>query len=144
MEGFRSVINECGFQDMGYVGPKFTWCNRRSDEERIRLRLDRVLTTVDWMELYRTSRVFHIVDSTSDHCALLLTDQQASPIRGKRRFHFEAAWIRYEKCKEIIQEVWKNHSGMHSSSGLVKGLNDCASGLARWNCSDLGHIPWKI
>ena len=27
MEGFRSVINECGFQDMGYVGPKFTWCN---------------------------------------------------------------------------------------------------------------------
>ena len=144
MEGFRSVINECGFQDMGYVGPKFTWCNRRSDEERIRLRLDRVLATVDWMELYRTSRVFHIVDSTSDHCALLLTNQQASPIRGKRRFHFEAAWIRYEKCKEIIQEVWKNHSGMHSSSGLVKGLNDCASGLARWNCSDLGHIPWKI
>ena len=37
MEGFRSVINECGFQDMGYVGPKFTWCNRRSDGERIRL-----------------------------------------------------------------------------------------------------------
>ena len=144
MEGFRSVINECGFQDMGYVGPKFTWCNRRSDEERIRLRLDRVLTTVDWMELYRTSRVFHIVGSTSDHCALLLIDQQASPNHGKRRFHFEAAWIRYEKCKEIIQEVWKNHSGMHSSSGLVEGLNDCASGLVRWNCSDLGHIPQKI
>ena len=27
MEGFRNVINECGFQDMGYVGPNFTWCN---------------------------------------------------------------------------------------------------------------------
>ena len=24
MEGFRNVSNECGFQDMGYVGPKFT------------------------------------------------------------------------------------------------------------------------
>ena len=144
MEGFRSVINECGFQDMGYVGPKFTWYNRRSDGERIRLRLDTVLSTADWMELYRTSKVFHIVDSTSEHCALLLTDQQASPNRGKRQFHFEAAWIRYEKCKEIIQEVWKNHSGLHSSSGLVEGLNDCASGLARWNYSDLGHIPRKI
>ena len=40
--------------------------------------------------------------------------------------------------------MWKNHSGLHSSSGLVEGLNDCASGLVRWNCSDLGHIPRKI
>lgn len=118
--------------------------NRRSDGERICLRFDRVLATVDWMKLYSTLKVYHIVDSTSDHCALLLTDQQASPNRGKRRFQFEAAWIRYEKCREIIQEVWKNHSGMQSLNGLVEGLKNCASGLEKWNCFDLGHIPWKI
>ena len=84
MESFRNVINECGIQDMGYVGPSFTWCNQRFDGERIRLRLDRMLATADWMELYCTSKVFHIVESTSDHYALLLTDKQASPNRGKR------------------------------------------------------------
>ena len=47
MKGFRNAINVCGFQDMGYEGPNFTWCNRRSEGERIRLRLDRVLATVD-------------------------------------------------------------------------------------------------
>ena len=68
MKGFRNAINVCGFQDMGYERPNFTWCNRRSKGERIRLRLDRVLATVDWMELYHNSKVYHIVDSTSNHC----------------------------------------------------------------------------
>lgn len=124
MKGFRNAINVCGFQDMGYEGPNFTWCNRRSEGERIRLRLDRVLATIDWMELYHNSKVYHIVDSTSNHCALLLTDQQAPPNHGKRQFHFEAA--------------------LQSSNGLVEGLKDCASRLARWKRSDLGHIPRKI
>ena len=112
MKGFRNAINACGFQDMGYEGPNFAWCNRRFEGERIHLRLDRVLATIDWMELYRNSKVYHIVDSTSDHYALLLTDQQAPPNHGKRQFHFEVA--------------------LQSSNGLVEGLKDCASRLARW------------
>ena len=27
MDNFRNVVNRCGFKDMGYVGPDFTWCN---------------------------------------------------------------------------------------------------------------------
>ena len=112
MKGFRNAINACGFQDMGYEGPNFAWCNRRFEGERIHLRLDRVLATIDWMELYRNSKVYCIVDSTSNHCALLLTNQQALPNHGKRQFHFEVA--------------------LQSSNGLVEGLKDCASRLARW------------
>ena len=82
MEGFRNVINECGFQDMGYVGPNFTWCNRRSDGERIR----KVLAIAYWMELYCTSKVFHIVDSTSNHCALLLIDNKPHPTMKRDDF----------------------------------------------------------
>ena len=39
-EGFRRVVNVCGFLDLGYEGPDFNWCNQRSAGERIRLRLD--------------------------------------------------------------------------------------------------------
>ena len=76
MEGFRRVVNGCGFIDLGYEGPKFTWCNQRSVGERIRLRLDRVLATTDWKDHYRDARVLHVADSTSDHCALVLTNQR--------------------------------------------------------------------
>jgi len=27
MEDFRDVLDECGFQDLGFNGNKFTWCN---------------------------------------------------------------------------------------------------------------------
>lgn len=26
MQSFREVINKCGFIDLGYIGPKYTWC----------------------------------------------------------------------------------------------------------------------
>ena len=25
MQGFRDVLDECGFMDLGFVGPMFTW-----------------------------------------------------------------------------------------------------------------------
>ena len=52
MEGFRQVVHACGFQDMGFEGLEFTWSNQRSEEERIRLRLDRALATTKWKEKY--------------------------------------------------------------------------------------------
>lgn len=74
MEGFRQVVHAYGFQDLGFEGLEFTWSNQRSKEERIRLRLDRVLATTEWKEKYRDAKVLHVVESTSDHCAIILTN----------------------------------------------------------------------
>lgn len=74
MEGFRHVVHACSFQDMGFEGLEFRWSNQRSKGERIRLRLDRVLATTKWKEKYQYAKVLHVVDSTSDHCALILTN----------------------------------------------------------------------
>ena len=74
MEDFRNAIHQCGFRDLGYRGPDYTWCNMQEGDDRIYLRLDRALATVDWIDHYRETRVYHLVDSTSYHCALLITD----------------------------------------------------------------------
>ena len=144
MEGFRQVVHACGFQDMGFEGPEFTWSNWRSEEERISLRLDRVLATTEWKEKYRDAKVFHVVESTSDHCAIILTNQQGRRRRKTRRFHFEAIWVRHEKCREIIQESWKDHAGLQSSSELINGLKACTEGLKRWSQQELGQVTKKI
>jgi hypothetical protein len=36
MQAFRDVIDECKLRDIGFLGPKFTWCNRRHGRERVR------------------------------------------------------------------------------------------------------------
>ena len=87
---------------------------------RIQLRLDRVLAIVDWIKHYQNSRVFHIMESTSDHYVILLTDQQNPLIYRKRRFHFEATWTKYEKCKEVIQDMWTNFAGYNQLLGWLK------------------------
>ena len=74
MDDFREVIHRCRFKDLGFVGPEFTWCNMQQGESKMFLRLDRVLATLDWVDHYKDVKVHHLVESTSDHCALLLTD----------------------------------------------------------------------
>lgn len=122
MDGFRRAVNAYGFMDLGSKGLDFTWCNQRSNRERIRLRLDRVMIKIEWKEQDRYVWVLHVIDSSSDHCALVLSNQRNIQGCGERIFHFEAAWIRHNKCKEIIQDTWKNHSGFHLASELAEGL----------------------
>lgn len=31
MRDFQRVVPHCQLTDMGYQGPKFTWCNKRED-----------------------------------------------------------------------------------------------------------------
>ena len=107
MDGFREVVNACGFKDLGYCGPDFTWCNMQEGDNRIYLRLDRAFATNDWINYFNRTRVLHLVESTSDHCALLIADSIAVQPSRKRRFHFEEMWTKKEECKEIIKNAWE-------------------------------------
>ena len=94
MDRFRKVVNSCGFKDLGYCGLDFTWCNMQEGINRIYLRLDRALATNDWISYFSGTRVLHLVDSTSDHCALLIADSIALQPSRKHRFHFEEMWTK--------------------------------------------------
>ena len=77
MDGFREVVSTCGFKNLGYCGPDFTWCNMQEGNNRIYLRLDRALAINDWISYFSGTRVLHLVDSMSDHCALLIVNSIA-------------------------------------------------------------------
>ena len=101
-------------------------------ESRVYLRLDRALATPDWVDHFKDVKVHHLVESTSDHCALPISDDtvvQKHPIR--RRFQFEAMWVRREECKNIIQEVWDGCHELNSPSGIATRLSHCAKNLSR-------------
>ena len=145
MDEFREAIHHCRFKDLGYCGPEFTWCNMQEDESRLYLRLDRALATPEWVDHYKNIKVYHLVESTSDHCALLISDDivvQKHP--NRRRFQFEAMWARREECKNIIQEVWDGSQELNSPSGIAARLSHCAENLSRWNKMEFRQIPKQI
>ena len=90
MEKFRNVVNFYGFKDLGYVGPDFTWCNMKEGDDRMYLRLDRAFATSEWIDKFGEAKVHHIVDSTSDHCALFLSDPKVPKLSRSHKFHFES------------------------------------------------------
>ena len=47
-------------------------------DNRMYLRLDRALATPDWIDYFKEVKVHHLVVSTSNHCALLITDAKGA------------------------------------------------------------------
>ncbi|XP_030970584.1 uncharacterized protein LOC115990959 [Quercus lobata] len=119
MDKFREVVNVCGFKDLGYMGPDFTWCNMQTGDSRVYLRLDRAFATCDWINKFGEVRVNHLVDSTSDHCALYVVDPKAPKRSRTRRFHFEAMWTKKEECKDIIKAAWSSASNVNTAEGMA-------------------------
>ena len=145
MGDFRNAIHQCGFKDLGFIGPEFTWCNMQEGENRMYLRLDRAFATPDWIDHFKEVKVHHLVGSTSDHCALLITDAKVvQKFSNRRRFQFEAMWTRRDDCKDIIQEVWNGSHEFNSPIGIVARLSCCAENLSRWNKMVFGQIPKRI
>ena len=67
MQLFREVLDKCGFMDLGYVGPKFTWARHFDNGNSIWERLDRGLATNDWFLKFPGTRVHHLRCDSSDH-----------------------------------------------------------------------------
>ena len=72
MREFREALDFCGFQDLGFLGAPFTWCNNQFDGEVTWIQLDRGVATLAWTQLLPTVRIHHNQDTLSDHCPLWL------------------------------------------------------------------------
>ena len=144
MNEFRETIHQCKLKDLGCCGPDFTWCNMQKGESRMFLRLDRALATLEWIDHYKDIKVHNLVESTSNHCALLIFDATIQKHPNRRRFQFEAMWTKREECKDIIQEEWDGSQELNSPIGIAARLSCCTENLSRWNKRVFGQISRQI
>ncbi len=79
--------------DLGFVGNKFTWTNRRWGRHAIRERLDRGIANIDWRLAFPRASVYHLGTVNSDHCPLIINDNPVDSF-SPRTFHFDAVWAK--------------------------------------------------
>lgn len=144
MDGFRKVVDYCAFQDLGYCGSDFTWCNMQGGENRIYLRLDRAFANLEWMENFGGTKAHHLVDSTFDHSALLISDSTTQHQSRAKRFHFEAMWTKNAECKTIIESSWGVNIDLSTPEGIMSNPSGCTAELMKWSSNVFGQIPKKI
>jgi hypothetical protein len=71
-KGSREAVDYCGFRDLSYSGLPYTWDNRLDGTANIKVRLDRALANVKWLDMFGDSVVLHMQMIESNHCALLV------------------------------------------------------------------------
>ncbi|XP_030969970.1 uncharacterized protein LOC115990264 [Quercus lobata] len=106
MQLFRDVLDECGFMDLGFVGPKFTWARHYEDGSSIWERLDRGLATNNWFLKFPGSRVHHLHCDSSDHQPILVVFSGLEHPRRKKPFRFEEMWLSNTSCEEVVKAAW--------------------------------------
>lgn len=86
---FRCFLTDFTLCDMGFSGDTFTWNNRCSGSQNVRIRLDRALAIYDLLNLYSSVTVSHLDDLGSDHHPLLVNLDPNLP-KSRKFFRFDA------------------------------------------------------
>lgn len=112
MNLFRDTVSRCRLHDLGFTGTSFTWSNGRSGKANIRERLDRMLTTPEWMDIFPSRYVRHLPRYKSDHSPIVFdfTDNKEvnSESRRPRRFRLEHMWIQHPGFEKALKDSWNN------------------------------------
>uniref|UniRef100_A0A7N2MPW2 Uncharacterized protein n=1 Tax=Quercus lobata TaxID=97700 RepID=A0A7N2MPW2_QUELO len=112
--------------------------------DRISLCLDRAFAISDWLEYFKSPKVHHLVESTSNHCILTITDSPPPTRKSKHRFHFEVMWVKREDCREVIEAVWDLSTLSATLEGIASNLKRCAIALTNWNQNVVRNISKQI
>ena len=85
---FKECLDKCNMVDIGFVGPRFTWSNRREVQALIQERIDRFFVNPSWCVLYPDAKISHLTRCHSDHCPVLLELQPSTQKGRSRPFRF--------------------------------------------------------
>jgi hypothetical protein len=142
MQRFRDAIDDCGFLDLGYQGPSFTWTNNRVGDMTWE-RLDRALATPEWLMLFPTTKVHHLEGRWSDHKPILVsTEPMRTPTR--KLFRFEEMWTSDAGCEKTIAASWKSMKSGVPMYQVWDKIHACRKGLRRWSYHSFGSMKKQI
>lgn len=131
-----------GAIDLGFIGPSFTWSNRREGLANIRERLDQCLCDQGWQTSFPKAGVRHLCNSNSDHNTIML-DTNLETEMGSRPFLFEAMWTKEEESKMVVENAWQTRVEGSHGFRLAKTLSVTSGELVRWNKNSFGNTRGK-
>ncbi|XP_028552389.1 uncharacterized protein LOC114580118 [Dendrobium catenatum] len=100
--------------EIGYIGPKFTWCNNKVGSSRMLERLDRCF--VNTIALSSPIQLIerHLARIASDHCPILLQFKNFNT-NPRKMIKYENCWASYQASFGIVRKEWgKNYQGSFS------------------------------
>ncbi|XP_030941442.1 uncharacterized protein LOC115966334 [Quercus lobata] len=135
MDEFRTALEKCNLADLGFLGYRFTWNNKRPGHANTRQRLDRAVANVEWRSKYLATIVTHLFSHASDHLPIILQamTERRMNVRSKKGFKFEEVWLMWDDCEAVVRESWNTYGGAASPLDAVKEkIKRCGANLQAW------------
>ena len=112
---FNNIISTYDLIDIHLVGGRYTWSNNH--ENPTLERLDRILISKQWEDLFPSAFIYKLPREVSDHNPLILATQTSKPV-SKLSFRFELSWIKDQEFKPLVDKIW--NKPCHASSALER------------------------
>jgi ribonuclease HI len=147
MQAFRNALEDSHLSDLGFSGPRFTWCNGRSGEDFTRERLDRAVANGEWTNLFNVVEVFVLPRRKSDHNPLLVAFSNSRDVKWSkcRRFRYEASWGKNRESHQLIKQVWRAiRPSINPWDNFHRKLLGCKRSLKNWVRENSDSVEDKI
>jgi hypothetical protein len=145
MREFREVLSECDLHDLGFKGRNWTYDNKQTGHNNVRVRLDRAVAGPDWSNLFPNAQVTHLTSSRSDHCPILISLNCNSAVsRAPCIRRYETYWEREASLTDEINTAWSLHKKPNNLGELANNLKGVMGSLHSWSGRTIGSIRKKI
>lgn len=101
---FNDCLLEIARDDFPSKGFWFTWTNKRGGVEAHKSKLDRVLTNISWMDLFRNAKSAFLAPGVLDHCLISVT--MVPPNGRPKPFRFFNFWLQNPTFGQILNDSW--------------------------------------
>ena len=142
MQLFQDVLDGCGFVDLGFIGPPFTWTNNRMGDMTWE-RLDRVVATPEWLTRFPLARVHHLDCRWSDHKPIWV-GMEPMLIPSRKLFRFEEVWTTNISCEKTIEAAWRESKPGVPMYTAWEKIHACRRDLRKWSRNNFGNIQNQI
>jgi hypothetical protein len=104
MVEFDLFLNNFGLVDMPLIGRQFTWLHPNGVSMS---RLDGLLISSNWFDVWGASNVWVLTRDVSDHCPLVL--RYSPEDWGPKPFRFNNFWLLNNDFKNVVTNAWRSH-----------------------------------
>ena len=131
---FKACLDSCSFVDLGFVGPKYTWTNKRQLSNLILERIDQCFANPLWRVVYPKAAVTHLPRIYFDHHLVLIELWKPETDRANRPFCFQSMWLLHPEFLRVVKEAWSEGGSLHLTTvGFTRKVR-------KWNSKVFGNL----
>ncbi|CAH9078478.1 unnamed protein product [Cuscuta europaea] len=140
LRGFRETVWASGLRNFSFQGCQFTWERRRGTPNLVEEKLDKILVSESWLDVFGATVTESLEGAPSEHLALYIKLLPTQNFCRRRNFKFENVWLREADCREIVARSW----GLGRNSDIMEQVFSCNKAVGEWGINKSGSYGRRI